>query len=1315
MPPEKPTDGKSLISYGVHFRKESVNAPHPSHFFFTVDESEKIFARSGVPPEVLERWRDDPVAHLFDFWNELLRLETEKSSNRRRDGSRPLTSRETAIIVARFLTYGDGEEFAVGGGDRAALVRARQAAALDLPGRKSPTYRRFDADRSLASTGHYWNQFAGELEKYLSREARREKEKIIDSLPADTKQLLSYSERYAQELHRQIFGPDPNSDLYVHRTVEDHVVSAIDQGAGLAILRGEAGAGKSSVLWSLFSTFQSGALMPVLISATWMVGGFEQLLKIGDLVAHFSFLVRARLRPILLLDTADLLLHSEGSTYQTIDLITRLRSVGVTIVLTVRPIEEISLPYFDNSVRQEIGGYSDDVELPHAILALMRQHLPQYDPQQGLDIVSTAQARGLPVLAIFRSPLLLRMLFDLSDGELPSIDLDVSDLYERYWHLRITKDRRSARYADKEDLSNVAARVGLLMLADGRSTLGTRRIETTLGQVAFPVALPQALPEAVTSMTTRGVLVPNGDEWRFAHQTLLEFAAAKGLLMCGADEMARRLLQHLSARSHDLFTGAVMEQLLILMASDASTMPTAISVTRSLLLSEHPSLRQIGVVAWCHLLTPIMDDELLEALDAHAAVRLLDHLPQVRQLDPSTTCGLLEEVWRRARDTAHRPFVSCLLRLIQRWPGEISTVTARLNVVEYVIAEHSKTQTKPDGVIELVMRLHEVDTVYAQSLAIMLLVKLPDAAGRVKLLHRIAERWPLALDERFVEKIIEGSVRSETQFPASRRSIGIACGEILYQHRRLLPVSSRGSIEDWWGSFATRVIDEMFSGKPTMKQAAERHALGRHLCESQDFAYISAVMDSIFGREAEHGPPQIAGSFLFEILASPTLATQVVTDQLYDKLVEGLPAKSKTAKSSAERWAITARAMLEDAEMPSDVLKGVTEALLPNEPLLWRRPEYLLSVLLPAAHAAVPRAAALARDISHDPTQLSGPGDSKEQTRLAQNELLQNGTAHATRGLPAAQTVLAVALHARRMGSIRALLDAHVGREAARTRIPEIATLVESSIGGDDRDQTAAAGLMQQLQAHDLVAYSVGQLADYLSISRHPSAQASLIEMLPSAVRSDPEQATVALTLIQEYVLAKIPESEWSTLSGARRRLVDSGFTAYRGILAQAGTFESWEPLWTLVCRPPLHGRGVIQADRFRDVASFIASLDMDTATGAGFAADRIVEVGRWLSTHTSDKQSRVISNYLATSARRLVRGPHPGGRRTLILNSPSLPLTLAETVVVTAVSGREAGFVRALVQDGTLRGALADTAVDRLRGHREAGFERLTWLLKSP
>lgn len=1315
MPPEKPTDGKSLISYGVHFRNESVNAPHPSIFFFRVDESERIFAKSGVPPEVLERWRDDPVAHLSGFRDELLRLETEKSSNERRDGSRPLTSRETAIIVARLLTYGDGEEFAVGGGGRAALVRARQAAALDLPDRESPTYRRFDADRSLASTGHYWNQFAEELEKHLRQEARRDKEKIIDSLPADTKQLLSYSERYAQELHAQIFGPDAESELYVHRTVEDHVMSAIDEGAGLAILRGEAGSGKSSVLWSLFSTFKSRTLMPVLISATWMVGDSEQILKIGDLVAHFTIMIGVRLRPILLLDTADLLLHSEGSTYQTIDLITRLRSVGVTVVLTVRPIEEISLPHFENSVRQEIGGYSDDVELPRAILALMRQYLPEYDPQQGLDIVSTAQARGLPVLAIFRSPLLLRMLFDLSDGELPSIDLDVSDLYERYWHLRVARDRRSARYADKQDLSNVAARVGLLMLADGRSTLSTRRIETTLGQVAFPVALPHALPEAITSMTTRGVLIPNGNEWRFAHQTLLEFAAAKGLLMCGANDMAERLSQHLAERSHDLFTGAVMEQLLILMASDVSTTPTAMSVTRDLLLSKHPSLRQIGVVAWCHLLTSIMDDELLEALDAHAAVRLLGHLPQVRQLDPSTTCGLLEEVWRRARDAAHRPFVNCLLRLIQRWPTEIATLVARLSVIEYVMAEHAKTQTKPDGVIELVMRLHEVDTVYAQSLAGMLLVKLPDAAGRVKLLHRIAERWPFALDERFVERIIEGSVRSETQFPASRRSIGIACGEILYQHLRLLPASSRGSVEDWWDSFATRVINEMFSGKPTLKQAAERHTLGRHLRESRDFAHISAVINSIFGREAEHGPPQIAGSFLFEILASPSLATQIVIDKLYDKLVGGLPAKSKTAKSSAERWAITARAMLEDAEMPSDVLKGVTDALLQDEPLLWRRPEFLLSVLLPAAQAGVPRAVALARDITQDPTQLFRPSDSVEQTRLAQNELLQTGTAHATSGPLAAQTVLAVALHACRLGTIRALLDAPVGREAARTRIPEIANLVESSIGGDDRDQTAAAGLMQHLQAHDLVAYSVGQLSDYLSASRHPSAQASLIEMLSPAVRLDSEQATVALALIHEYVLAKIPETEWSTLSGARRRLVDSGFTAYRGILAQAGTFESWEPLWTLVCRPPLHGRGVVQADRFRDVASFVASLDIDTATGAGFAADCIVEAGRWLRTHTSAAQSKVVSNYLATSARRLVRGPHPGARRTLIRSCPYLPLTLAETVVVAAIGAREADLVRGLVQDGTLSGALADTAVDRLRGHREAGFERLTWLLRSP
>lgn len=1311
-----PADGKHLVHYAVHYNSAGGDV-HPSEYFFSIPETPLLFAGSGAPERLIAAWREDPLGRLSEFRDDLERREFKSPSNTRTDGKRPLSSRETAIFVARFLTYTEDDD--ASGEDRAvAPVRQRQADVLGLPGRVSPGFRRFDPERGLASTGHYWHQFAAELVAYLGTQA--DQEHNVDDLPQDTQRLLRYAARYENELRAQILGEPADPEMYVQRDVEEQLLGAIDRGQSPVLVRGEAGFGKSSLLWGVTGKLRDRGWFPVLVSATWLAAETDRLLTVTDLVEHLSVLSDAHMRPILLLDTADLLLHSEGLIYQANDLLLRLRTASITSVLTVRRIEEASLNQSEIAQRIELTGYNESTELPHAVRALMRRYLPSHQPDRGLELVSVARTRGLPAIVIFRSPLLLRMLFDLSEGALPAVDLDVTGLYERYWRLRVLRDQRSPSYMETGDMSGVAARLGILMLADASPAISSQRIETALARVDLPVALHHTPSQAIETLGHRGVLTSTsinaGDGWRFAHQALFEFVTAKGLLMRDGGGMLIKLVDHIREHPHDLFTGAVVEQLIILMADDPTTRARASEAVRTLLDTPSPSLRQIGVTAWCHIPELLVDDRLIQDLDKSSVARLLGHLPQVRDVDSAATIELLERAWRDHKGGLYRDFVSCLIRLIDRWPTAVGDFVARVGLIEYIVEEQTQTLIQPGTAIDLVMRLSTTHADYSRSLSLLLLAKLPDAAGRLQLLRETAPHWTLlGSDANYLGRVVAAAAKSAAKFGGVERDLGVATGEIMFQTLASEAENATGGPEEWWLSFATRVLDDISEQSLSTQDIAERHALGKHLCSSTNRNHIKAILDLVFDRDASMGPPKIVGSFLVEILKSDTLARQLIADHVYDKLANGLPARAEAGPSSEKRWAIAARAALQDPETPYEFIEAVTSGLLPQEPLLWRSPEYLLGAILPAALAGVARAAALANDVIRDPAQLAAGYLLPEQERLAVFELIETGQQYVGRDRLAADLVLSAALNTHRLGIIRALLAHATGRDAIQARIHEIGELcaLTMRIANKQRD---ASGLMAQLQAHGLVSPTIAELGTSFESLGDPQARAAVIEMFPRVVQVHPDKAFEALKFIRERVLEKegISEQNRHEFSDARRRLVDAGFSAYRAILAIVRTQEAWDQLWDLVREPPLHGRQAIEADRFHDIASSLRAVDIASVNGAVSAAERIVEVGRWVATHTSKKQSKRISHFLTTTTRRIIRGPHGAARRLLIDAAPDLPDVLGQTIVITSVGAKDRDYVQQRINSAMLTGVLADAALERMRDHREAGFQPIPWLLSA-
>lgn len=1308
-----PQNGPELIHYAVHYRDSDRTAPHA--FFFQIPETNELFRTLTLPDEVERAWRRDPLGMLSAFRDAVEQLEEQEPSAVSADARRDLSSRETAIILARFLTYPDAAAYLAESG-RSAPVQLRQANALSLLGRSAPLFRRFDVDRPGAKSGLYWDQFLGELSNFLSRSRPSEKRQLLERLPESTRQLLRHSERYAADLEKQLVGQlsgVSSDDLYVERAVEARLLKHLRTGTDpVLVLRGEAGFGKSSLLWRLHNQLAAEGATPVLVSAVWIAArGSERLLSVEELIEHVSRLESERLRPVVLLDTADLLLHSEGLIYQTIDLIEQLERLGIQILLTVRPLEASEIPQTARIF--DLREYEGD-ELPRAVTVLMRQYFPTLPAATGLDLVERARTRGFPILTVLRSPLLLRMLFDTSGAEFPGLDYDASALYERYWATRIARDQRGGRVTSERDLGAVASRLGILMLADATPVLTDVRVNSALTSVTYPEPIESAIA-GIEELARRGVVVEGEHTWRFVHQALFEFITARALLTRSSGSAATRLVEHIAAHPHDLFTGAVLEQLVILLARDPGTRPQARAVVARLLSESHPSVRQIGVIGWCHVPELAADGV---AMDGPTAERVLGHLPQIQSIEADQALKLIEWIWNEHGLVAHRALVDCLGLLIHRWPHAVGAFVIEHKIVDTVLGVHLRKYNQSDSLIALTANLVHTDPTATRRLLLTLVERLPEVRGPLHALNTITAQWEmLAGTAPYAQSVLRAATSAERRFRAHHRDFGVAAGDVLYESMRstldAMPISAH---QEAWEEIAADAFSRVTTSAPTIADAALLHAIARHLIEAPASAgdHAARVFAHLFGRRPDRGPFHIVGSFLMAVIASESPARGLVADALYDALSSGLPARANHADSPEQWWALTARAALTDLGAPETFIADVVADLMVAERQLWKDPAFLLSAVFPAALGGDARASALLDSVCRDPSTLAprtnGMGASS-RTSPATIEFIERGLEYRDRAPIVAESVLLVAIATRRPGPIATLAASATGADAIRLHLESVRGLIKTMIDGPDIDQRDACTCWKRLQEHAVLETSVNEIAAALDTVRDPQGRASLIEMLPHAVASHVQSAPSALALLRRTVLDDLRAANASTLSNARKRLVDAAFRAYRSILATAASPDGWEPLWDLVRRPGLTGTGTIDTDRFRDVVTFLQNLLRNHPDQTAAVTTHLITAAAWAKTHLSDKQRKIVSDFLANTARRILQSGGEPARR-LIDAIGDLPSRLGIAIVTTAIATNGRRHVEALLVSGLLDTDLAAEAVERLRGHREAGFEPIPDLI---
>ncbi|MGW2955314.1 NACHT domain-containing protein [Streptomyces eurythermus] len=441
-------------------------------------------------------------------------------------------------------------------------------------------------------------------------------------------------------------------DLYVQRAAEESLLArALKAQEGSAqLVVGEPGSGKTSLLWSLFGQLSgTKGVQPLFVRASYLVEGLtgaagETAVSVDDLAKAVHCVQLLKDRPVVLVDTLDLLVAHPRGTEAVQKLLRAMDRLGAAVILTCRPEEAVELQFPPHP--QETGEEAEEepeavaFRRPQIALGLyseeecreaVRRHAGVFCPATlyGASAAGRLEAdildavyQGLPVREVCRNPLYLRLLFDLYAPNPPLTQIDAAGLFEQVRIRRVLKDSRAGENEQSGragwDLSDTARALARYMLSANTIEYRPRDAGDALERL---LVLPRERIDAeLAELRRRGLLAdaPAGG-LRFFHQTFFEFMAAEYLRHAGrGEELVARMTRHPT----DLVLAAVAGQLI----------PRADSGTDSALLRpllEHPDLSDRALEWYADMRRPSEDD----VAAAHAALRRASHVGVQRFLE----------------------------------------------------------------------------------------------------------------------------------------------------------------------------------------------------------------------------------------------------------------------------------------------------------------------------------------------------------------------------------------------------------------------------------------------------------------------------------------------------------------------------------------------------------------------------------------------------------------------------------------------------------------------------------------------------------
>jgi nucleoside phosphorylase/energy-coupling factor transporter ATP-binding protein EcfA2 len=492
-------------------------------------------------------------------------------------------------------------------------------------------------------------------------------------------------------------------DLYVQRDVESEILEHLSIGtqtesSKITLIVGDAGCGKTSVLWHLSQTLPRSIYEPWFLRASLLSRRFRTLHASTDLTFDRSQFYLAldgvlaeKRKPILLLDTADLLLHEEDDRDFVLEFLTTISDRGCLGVISCRYQEaKLLRPVEMNSV--VIGRYSHS-----ELLDAVEKHVRRFyrnalvdESSEHLQEIEDAVARGLPLKEVCSSPLMLRMLFLIYAPEKIPQEIHAFRLYEEYWNSRVKSDLRAGSPLHaSENLERPCCVVALTMLSEG-----SPEIEESVARNA--AEQKQVTPREIESLISRGVLRRSeSGTLSFFHQTFFEHSAARGLIRFFGQRGIGMLAARMAEGWSDLFCAPVYEQALLLSEEMPGTIREEASKSLSILLGQESIVAKTsGIYVYCHARKVSQQAEhQMATLLASSPNPVVDHFlqlaPNLPQYRFQMLFSELDVIWGR-RNWAEQQYTLILLeRLAFREPKSVRSFLEDHQVLQFVLQTNS--------------------------------------------------------------------------------------------------------------------------------------------------------------------------------------------------------------------------------------------------------------------------------------------------------------------------------------------------------------------------------------------------------------------------------------------------------------------------------------------------------------------------------------------------------------------------------------------------------------------------------------------------
>jgi len=354
--------------------------------------------------------------------------------------------------------------------------------------------------------------------------------------------------------------------LYVHRVraegaAREFITKARadtrSAGKWLSIV-GDAGHGKSSLLWYLFTDFSANPTFTVIPLMAQMESDLSAVVRTATRARE----VDCQNQLVVLIDTLDLVVGVDDQ--QLAKKISELVALGALVITTSRKQEADQLGrLLSSNTRVDLRRYNDQ-EAQQAIRNQIRiyyQDKSEIELKEQFDKVWGLLEQQRDVRELDLEPLILRMLFEAYAPEAIPRDVNTQQVYQHYWHEVVLYDRVVSSPDERMERQQLCR-----YIARQVAFSGTHSDKFLIGSLMNPGSGLQSLFQTVEGLVSSGVLqwTEGRSSVRFFHQTFLEFTAAYDLLSLDRDSLQGYINQLLDdVASFNFFRAPILKQLTI--------------------------------------------------------------------------------------------------------------------------------------------------------------------------------------------------------------------------------------------------------------------------------------------------------------------------------------------------------------------------------------------------------------------------------------------------------------------------------------------------------------------------------------------------------------------------------------------------------------------------------------------------------------------------------------------------------------------------------------------------------------------------------